>query len=59
MLYNGSLTPMVTAPLSAVVGSTRYEDVERHAFHSEELEVLPSEWRHMALELDLDAGMES
>ena len=45
--------------LSAVVGSTRYEDVERHAFHSEELEVLPSEWRHMALELDLDAGMES
>ena len=41
--------------LSAVVGSTRFEDIERHAFHSEELEVLPSEWASMSLHLDLDA----
>ena len=40
--------------LSAVVGSTRFEDLERDTFQTEDLEVLPSEWRDYALELDMD-----
>ena len=40
--------------LSTVVGSTRFEDIERDTFQTEELEVLPSEWRAYALELDMD-----
>jgi hypothetical protein len=38
--------------LSALVGSTPFDDLERHTFHTEELEVLP------AIEPDLLAEMD-
>ena len=39
--------------LSVVVGSTRFDDLERHTFKTEELEVLPAEWQTIPLEPDL------
>ena len=39
--------------LSVVIGSTGFDDLERDTFKTEELEVLPSEWRGVPLEVDL------
>jgi hypothetical protein len=44
--------------LSALVGSTPFDDLERHTFRTEELEVLPSEWQGLAIEPDLLAEMD-
>ena len=44
---------MCASRLSVVVGSTRFDDLERHTFKTEELEVLPAEWQTLPLEPDL------
>ena len=46
--------------ISAVVGSTPFNDIERYTFRTEDLEVLPTEWSSMSLEPDLfeDEGAE-
>ena len=47
------ISRQAAARLSTLVGSTTFDDLERHTFRSEELEVLPSEWQHMSIEPDL------
>ena len=42
-----------SARLSTVVGSTVFDNLEREAFRTEALEVLPSEWQSLAIEPDL------
>ena len=36
-----------------LVGSTAFDDIERHTFKTEELEILPVEWNGLANEPDL------
>ena len=39
------MTQQSAGSFSTLVGSTAFNDTERHTFKTEELEVLPSEWR--------------
>ena len=39
------MTSQAAGRFSTVVGSTSFNDLERYTFKTEELEVLPSEWR--------------
>ena len=52
------ISRQAAARLSTLVGSTTFDDLERHTFRSEELEVLPSEWQHLSIEPDLLGEME-
>ena len=47
------MTQQAAGCFSQVVGSTAFDDVERGTFRTEELEVLPSEWRALANDPDL------
>ena len=47
------ISRQAASKVSALVGSTGFDDLERHTFRSEELEVLPSEWRDMAYDPDI------
>ena len=54
MVY-ARLTKQAAFRVSAVVGSTAFDDTERHAFASEELELTPDELAPLsALELPVD-----
>ena len=47
------ISRQASSRLSALVGSTRFDDLERQTFRTEELEVLPTEWQSISLEPDL------
>ena len=47
------LSRQAAARFSAVVGSTEFDDLERHTFRTEELEVLGAEWQGLQYEPDL------
>ena len=47
------MTQQAAGRFSTVVGSTAFDDLERHTFRTEELEVLPSEWRGLVSAPDL------
>ena len=47
------MSRQAASKFTVVVGSTGFDDLERHTFRTEELEVLPSEWMGMAYEPDL------
>ena len=54
MVY-ARLTKQAAFRVSAVIGSTAFDDTERHAFVSEELELTPDEMAPLAsLELPVD-----
>ena len=48
------MSKQAAGSLSVAVGSTPFDDLERETFKSEELEVLPSEWRGLVEGEDLD-----
>ena len=47
------MTRQAAGHFSTLVGSTAFNDIERYTFKTEELEVLPSEWRGLAGAPDL------
>ena len=51
------LTQQAAARMTGVIGSTPFDDLERGAFHTEEIEMLPSEM-DVAPELDGDDEFE-
>ena len=47
------MTQQWAGDLSTLVGSTAFDDIERHTFKTEELEILPVEWKGLTNEPDL------
>ena len=47
------MTQQSAGDFSTIVGSTAFDDIERHTFKTEELEILPVEWSGLANEPDL------
>ena len=47
------MTQQSAGDFSTIVGSTAFDDIERHTFKTEELEILPVEWSGLASEPDL------
>ena len=47
------MTQQSAGDFSSLVGSTAFDDIERHTFKTEELEVLPVEWNGLATDPDL------
>ena len=47
------MTQQSAGDFSTIVGSTAFDDIERHTFKTEELEILPVEWNGLANEPDL------
>ena len=47
------MTQQSAGDFSSLVGSTAFDDIERHTFKTEELEILPVEWNGLATDPDL------
>ena len=47
------MTQQSAGDFSTIVGSTAFDDIERHTFKTEELEILPVEWNGLANEPNL------
>ena len=47
------MTQQSAGDFSSLVGSTAFDDIERHMFKTEELEILPVEWNGLATDPDM------